>query len=211
MNNAQKLKSQNPDRLQWALAQQIARDLVKRFSPLCERVEICGSLRRMSALVGDIELLVCGERGPLFDDVPGGRLDEFIAANPDFVVLKRGPKFKQFEVLDADNFRQVKIDLFCVDADCFGYHKLLRTGPDDFSRLAVSRPRIGGWLRDQFFAHNGEVLDKDGKRVVLREEEDFFKTCLTIPWIEPHRRQVFADRQVARVCDAMRPSQRVET
>src|SRR3989304_4969145 len=89
----------------WPLADawMIAQRSVMLLMPLCQRVEIAGSIRRRKSQVGDIEI-VCVPRmtGGLFGDQP-------VYIPPLGQVVKDGDRYKQYILGEG-----IKLDLFLV-------------------------------------------------------------------------------------------------
>jgi len=150
-----------------------ARAFVDLLDGTYDDLRVAGSLRRRLAYVHDIEVVVVPKiervTGGLFgdDEVLVDRLDARMTALLDNdEVSKRldrngtprwGPTLKYLE------FRGVRVDLFCPEAERMGWILLLRTGPAAFSRQLVvergkktkdGRPGLrpahvrcdGGWL-----------------------------------------------------------------
>lgn len=189
-------ESYTPDRLPWLEANQHAQALVKLIAPACDRLSVLGSIRRMCSTVGDVELLAipigyAEHARLLFDDrLSQSRLDDcLMSASQHFRFIKNGPRYKQFLLLDRDGFALIKVDLFIADADNWGYQQLLRTGPAEFSKLAVTPTRKAGWLREGFVAIDGYVHTVAAGRVSITDEQIFFERCLTIPYCQPQDRE----------------------
>ena len=143
---------------------------------------IGGSVRRMTALVKDLEIIVrpvmaeipdIPEQESLFDkDKPlelknasmfEEGLIEFLDSNPKFTLGNRdGPKYKVIEYRDG-NGPILKIDCFIVpDKRAWGVQAVIRTGPG----LGFNKPLMQ-WLREiRMHTSNGLLHDhpKYGKK-----------------------------------------------
>lgn len=186
-----------------AQATEVAHGLVALLEPICERVEIAGSIRRGEAVVGDIEIVAA----PAFEDdvaldVWGGarpvRLD-LLAINleafrssgtlvPRLVEVHRadGRIEHQQRVGDryrALTFRGCPVDLFIVRPPAqWGVVFTIRTGPADFSHRLVTEVR-----KRYYRVESGQLLHL-GKPVPCPEERDFFE-AVGLPWIQPADRR----------------------
>jgi DNA polymerase/3'-5' exonuclease PolX len=128
-----------------------AMDVGARFRELIEdtvlRMEIAGAARRRRPIVGDLELL-CIPRVWAETDMFGStmrevddlhdRLEELRAAGVIYQLGGWGPKHKTFG-LDG-----VTIDLYTATAETWGCQLLIRTGPWQFSKRAVTQRSHGG-------------------------------------------------------------------
>lgn len=132
-------------RVSLAEGERVAASLARAFTPVTERIETAGSIRRGRPDVGDIELVAI----PLIEREPDGMFaerlvnrltdrvdrlleDGILAPHP--TDPKRGDRYSKF--LHADTGLQV--DLFSATAESFGLIFLIRTGPADYSRRFVT-------------------------------------------------------------------------
>ena len=155
-------------------ARTIAKRLVDRLLPYCERIEIAGSIRREMAEVGDIEIVA------IPNDFADAMLPELL---PGARFLKDGSRYKQIALPEGIN-----LDLFLVRPPNaqWGVIFLLRTGPAEFSHKAVTKKRMGGLLPSDCVVANGRVW-RNGKFIPMPEEEDFLK-LLGLPGLAPKER-----------------------
>lgn len=140
-------------------------DLVARMipvlSPACERIEVAGSVRRRSPLVGDLELVAIPRveevglwSGAATASALDRVLDELVAANK-LTPVKGGDRFKQFMVGRGD--RSITLDLWIVTAETWGVQFAIRTGSADFARSLVRTKSYGGRLNDGLVVREGRV------------------------------------------------------
>jgi DNA polymerase/3'-5' exonuclease PolX len=146
------MRSAPAERLERPEAVAIARALVAQIEDCCAQLKVAGSLRRRLAHVGDIELVAEPKTEPvtsgLFDDIVTTRdlLDERMNELLDSGTVQQrldinghprwGPLVKYL------TYRDAKVDLFCPNAERYGWVLLLRTGPAAFSRqLVVAKDR----------------------------------------------------------------------
>lgn len=171
------------NRLSREKALKLAQEVIARFRPACQRIEIAGSLRREKPDVGDIEI-VCipnwnvdlyGEKWP---DVE--RITNILFASG-FQVFKSGDHYKQFTIGPC------MVDLFITTPECWGVIFAIRTGPADFSRRLVTPKFHGGFMPGNMRIQNGRVL-RSGELLDTPEEEDLFRVY-EMEYIQPKDRQ----------------------
>lgn len=165
----------------YAKALAYANDFIYQIRPLCERIEVAGSLRRQKEEVGDIEI-VCISRtiktANLFgEDVSIQAIEEIGAM---FKLLKNGPHYKQ---LDMGGYH---IDLFITSPAQWGVIFTIRTGSADFSHWLVTPRSKGGGCPSYLKFKDGRI--DDGHRYLSTPEEQDVFTALKIPYIEPEMR-----------------------
>ena len=195
-------------KIPWAVALEVARQIVAELEPVCEpaRVKVAGSLRRRKPEVGDIEIVAAPafRSEGLWSDVQVDVLEErleqlaadgFLTPRPVENHRRDGSIDVQFKVgrsaklLEAQG---IPVDLFVVRPPAqWGVIFALRTGPGDWNtRLVTECQAIGRRLRD------GQVEAWDAATtrwlpIVTPEEPDFFR-AVGQPWLEPQERR--ADR-----------------
>jgi DNA polymerase/3'-5' exonuclease PolX len=154
-------------------ARTIAKRLVDRLLPYCERIEIAGSIRREKAEVGDIEIVA------IPSEFADAMLPELL---PGAKFIKDGTRYKQIALPEG-----IDLDLFLVRPPAqWGVIFLLRTGPAEFSHKVVTKKRMGGLLPSDCQVANGRVW-RNGKLIPMPEEEDFLK-LLGLPGLAPKER-----------------------
>ena len=162
----------------WPLADawMIAQRSVMLLMPLCQRVEIAGSIRRRKSEVGDIEI-VCVPMtiGGLFRDQPA-----YIP--PLGQVVKDGDRYKQYILGEG-----IKLDLyFVLPPGEWGVIFTIRTGGAKFSRMVVTQRNKGGWLPSDMEVRDGALWQGD-KFIPTPEEFDFFRE-IRLKWVPPPNR-----------------------
>lgn len=179
----------------------VARELHIILGPCCDRIEIAGSVRRASLMVGDIEVVAVpavttavppGELLPREFDMLMHKLDMLVADQTIQKTIRDGgrtcwgPRHRSFV------FEGTKIDLFLADDRNWGSILSIRTGPAELSQMLVSRLHLkglchkDGYVRNQIYGRepmNGEM----GEIVPCETEEDFFAMC-DVPYIQPNER-----------------------
>jgi len=165
-----------------AEARAIADALIAELAPLCERIEVAGSIRRGKAEVGDLELVAIAKRELDLFGVPTGRrtMIDYWLSDKDFTPTKDGEKYKQFQ------YRGVQADLFLATPDNWGLILMLRTGDAEFSRRMVTLTTWGGYKPADIMVDGGRVLRRNVS-VAVPEERDLF-ALWHMDYIEPKDR-----------------------
>jgi len=177
-------------RIPYDEAKKVADDLVAKLSPVCQRIEIAGSLRRKKPTVGDIELvLIPALYIDLFDDGTVNEPEYAIQFVSD-LLAEAGATF----VKDGDKYKQVVIggkytvDLFITTPEKWGCIFTIRTGSAEFTKRLVTMKFYGGLCPENLYFHDGRIWEsgKD-KAYDTPEEADVFKV-LGLDYIEPEMR-----------------------
>ena len=174
-------------------AEAIAETIVETLSPVCERIEIAGSIRRRKKDVADVEI-VCIPRmraDGLFGD---GSIDQLRQLCDGLLASGRmahrrdvngrrsyGDKFKRLL------FDGLPLDLFSVlDPNQWGVILAIRTGPAEYSHKFVT-PVVQGGSMPKGMRVEGGWLWRGGSPVNCPEESDFFRE-IGVVHIEPAKR-----------------------
>jgi len=165
-------------------AKAIANKYKAMLEPYCDRIEIAGSIRRQCKDVGDIELVaipkIVSVQEGLFDSVPQ-RHPAFIKIINSLEKVKGDPTGKYTQRILPEG---IKLDLFMVNKDNWGYHFAIRTGPAEFSHKVLAK----GWTAKGYHGRDGILHDECGKPTPIKEEKDLFK-LIDIYYIEPEKRE----------------------
>lgn len=192
-----------------AVAQEAAETLRDLLAPVCERIEIAGSIRRRKPEVKDIELVAVprvdmttatdlwGTPEPV--DLLEGRVSALFmesAARPDW---QDGLQLREVEMVRADGsivrtqrsgpaykallWRRIPVDLFIVrpPGTDWGVIFTIRTGPADWSQRLVTD------CQRWFMRVEGGRLLHHGEHVPCPEERDFLE-AIGQEWVEPSER-----------------------
>jgi DNA polymerase/3'-5' exonuclease PolX len=190
-------------------ARQAAESFCRLIEPVCERIEIAGSIRRQAALVGDLEIVCIPRLIPDPRTLLGGELVSALDRHVDRLVRNEhgnGPRAVAFNTIKPANgskykrlirrgatgpIEKMKLDLFAVlPPGSWGSLFAIRTGPWDFSRMLVTKRSQGGALPDNLQQRTGALWGPSGK-IDTPEETDFF-AALGVPYWPPEDRT--ADR-----------------
>lgn len=182
-------------------ARKIAEYYRDELAPYCERIEIAGSIRRNKAEVGDIEMVAIPKFKPISETNLFGETGQYNALETviqeahrnGMGLIKNGSRYKQLvlpkNIVGKGSITEViYMDLFIVlPPSQWGVQLLIRTGPSEFSKKAVSQRRIGGYLPSNCVVKDGQVL-RNGELIPMSEEEDFLQ-LLGMPGLKPEERQ----------------------
>ncbi len=168
------------DKVQRALALTYAEGILKLLDPVCERMEIAGSLRRGKPEVGDIEI-VCIPKAT--EDLFGNQsvnASGIEAVLHNHKLIKNGEHFKQIDL------GKLKCDLFITTKECWGVIFMIRTGSADFSHKMVTPARYGGLMPSCFNVKDGRLWNGDVP-LLTPEETDVFR-IYEMEFIPPEER-----------------------
>lgn len=188
--------------------------LLELLDPVCERVEIAGSVRRRREDVKDIEVVAVADTRSVKQNGLFGfeaevdrleRLCSFAAAG-EIETLRRaepaakpngekprrfawGEKYKRLIVLSRE--RWFCVDLFITTAPQWGAQFAIRTGPAEFSKVLVTSREQGGAMPPRHRQHDGFLQRlrsaDDWQNIDTLEEQDYFD-ALGVPCWEPRLR-----------------------
>ena len=163
-------------------AMAMAEKLITELEPVCERIEIAGSIRRRKPFVGDVELVCIPKIEPqldMFGLQVGSKsmLEEQLAWMPK---LKDGPSYKQLDLGPCN------LDLFITTREKWGLIFTLRTGSSEFSHWLVTHRRYGGALPSNLTINEGRIW-RESQLLETPEEKDIFKT-IGLAWVDPQHR-----------------------
>ncbi len=181
----------------YAEAKHYADRVVQLLAPHCHRCEIAGSIRRCKAEVKDIEIVCIPKRNKLiglFSEEDGDPVKEFCDQVNRWRKVKGEPTGKYTQRILPGN--GIKLDLFIVNPDNWGFQFAIRTGSANYSAqtLGVAWVKAGykgidgmlTWVKADFKDVDG-ILIKRGAIVPVREEKDFFE-LIGVPFTEPENR-----------------------
>ncbi len=162
----------------WPFAQELLAFL--RQQPGVQAAEAAGSLRRMRATVGDIDLLVAAHDSEAVMQAFAGRADVLR-------VLARGATKCSVEFVDG-----LRAQLWVHPPERFGTALQYATGSKDHNvRLRELALKQGLSLSEH------ALLRKDGSEILCEREEQVY-AALGLPWIPPELREDRGEVQAAR-------------
>jgi DNA polymerase/3'-5' exonuclease PolX len=201
-------------RIRWEAARAVADALLHYLAPVCERVEVAGSLRRRKEYVGDIEIVAIPKTkrepdmfgapsGPeilLIDDAiaaynlhesAGGAIELIAAGDRYWKLIDTAMKIaghdddgKTLSMERKDGRVGLQIDLFLVRP------------PAQWGPIFAIRTGSGDFSKKMMIAlkargyrcEDGRVLDRRGVLIDCPEERDFFAVA-GVKWVEPEKRR----------------------
>ncbi len=195
-----------------ALGRQLADHLITLLAPVCERIEIAGSIRRGQREVHDIELVAIprlvqhGGQLDLFGGVTNAKINSLLDEKLDLLlisdfIVKRphlstsdfitawGAKYKKFLVArDGKAITRlstlVQVDLYITTAPQWGSIFTIRTGPAEFGHALVTYIKNHTPYRQQ----DGGLIDiRTGTFVPTPEEQDYF-AAVGLRYVPPEKR-----------------------
>ncbi|HEY3250890.1 MAG TPA: hypothetical protein VGK25_07205 [Ignavibacteria bacterium] len=149
-------------------AKQIADEIINLIGEYCLRIEVAGSTRRGKNSVHDLELVAIPKNLNVLKNKLGFHLLKTQPANTKNPFMKSGQRYIQFK------YNSQQVDLFLANEDNWGLIYLMRTGSAEFSAAMLAKWKkvtAGG------YSENGYLHTADGKKVITREEKDFFRLC----------------------------------
>lgn len=156
-------------------ARSLAKEIVSILSPLCDKIEILGSIRREVEEVKDIEI-VCVPK----TTVGNARVTHFsskvlMLAMPNGGLKKGNPangKYVRFF------YKQIPVDLFMPPLNNYGYIKMIRTGPKDFCIKIMGEFKRQGYGTDGTYRTRPvktEVRNLFDTTVIIHEKISFYE------------------------------------
>lgn len=173
---------------------EVAESLVELLSPVCERIEIAGSLRRRKAMVGDVEILYVTklEERPegLFDRVSVSLADEVLVAliAAGAIDYRRNVNGSRMWG-DSNKFAihcetGIPVDFFRTTEAAWHNYLVCRTGPGASNiRIAEAAQKRG--LKWHPY---GSGFTRGSETLVMSSERQVFET-VGLPYLEPEARR----------------------
>lgn len=154
----------------------IAESLVEKFKPYCEKIEVCGSIRRKKSMVGDIEILCIPKKIRVPKKLQYSLFgDEEYAEKTDSGLMEiiKGYKILRGDLDDGkivsfETPENIQVDVFTAKPENYGYIKILRTGSAEYN-MSFVLPR----LKERGYKMNGFIF-KDGGIIPTPDEEDIY-------------------------------------
>jgi len=160
----------------WNQAETLANRIIQKLSPTCEKMKVCGSIRRHAATVKDIDIvcLPINDRIVLQRDLwnhPTKYQDNNLLLNRvndhkhmrGLELIKINGKEKRITIQHMEH--DVNIELYLVDRlNQFGMAVLVRTGPHQISKRVMSYALERHWHITDYELHTHEKGGKPGRR-----------------------------------------------
>lgn len=168
----------------------VGQSLLEKLKPSCCRIELAGSLRRVTPTIGDIEIVCIPKTVPNLVGEPCDytEVDQTLDGWP-IKFKKRGNRYKQFSFQGKKSpYYIYVVDLFLATPENFGLIFMIRTGPAAFSRRMVTSQEKGGLMPNKYTPRDGRLWQA-GQAINTPEEEDIFR-LYDLDYIDPQQRGV---------------------
>lgn len=180
----QEMTQATKQRFPLAQAEGVARDLVRKLTGACQRIQVAGSVRRKKPDVGDIEILAIPlmgmtDSGDLFgtpkeislldlrlEALVKDGIFEFRKTALDTIV--NGPKIKLFRDLASG----IPVDVFTATQENWWNYLVCRTGPAK-SNMDICNRAIAMKLKWEPYS-NGFLIRETGDRIICGSEQAVF-------------------------------------
>lgn len=173
----------------------LAQSFLEYLSPVCERIEIVGSIRRMKDFCGDIEILAIPKirtskkKAPLGDALG---VETKVIRETNLLINFLKKKFerrKLFIIKGKDKYFQlvskdlVQVDLFLANKDNWGLIKMIRTGSAAYSKNFMIES-----AKTKYESSKGYLRDREtGEIIPVESEEELFE-IIGFPLLHPRER-----------------------
>jgi DNA polymerase (family 10) len=161
----------------------LAFKILQVVEPLCEKVQIAGSIRRRKGGVNDIDLVI----QPKPECAAWLNIIKQIRSEFDAVTEKQGEKLAVMYVPFASRQGQgyVQVDLYRATRATFGILLLVRTGSKEHN-VHLCNVALAKGMR---LLYSQGLVDKDGKVIAGKTEEEVFE-ALGLPFVVPQDREI---------------------
>ena len=161
-------------------ARKYAEQIVGELKPMCNRIEIAGSIRRGKPMVGDVDLVIepkPGQLNAIKQRCLRGGPQVTMDGELNFIMMVGNVQ------LDIFFARPAVSDLFRPLPPNFGSLLVCRTGSREHNIWLISRAKANGvaWLPYQGVVKNGKVIAGD-------TEAEIFK-AIGIEYVKPEDRE----------------------
>lgn len=180
-------------------AERLAQQWLSRIQDYCNRVEIAGSIRRRTAIVGDIDIVCMPKRVPM-TDLLGRDLGERNLAHEELqrivrkyentregqsLTWERGGDApgKLCTIIVEDSLLKYAVDFYFATPEKWGATLLTRTGPQSHNIWLAERAKeLGG----DWSSAAGILIPGKGARI--GDEEALIYSAIGMPYVEPKER-----------------------
>lgn len=169
-------------------AEALANRMIQVLKPVCQRIEVAGSIRRRKETIGDVEIVCIPNE--FVSDLFGNKDYDIEAVYQalrayDCEIIKGGQKYICAVRLG------VQYDIFIATRDTWGCVYLIRTGSADFTRKIVTQKSYGGYCPNELYFHDARMWSRkdSSKPLDTPEEEDVFK-AIGLPYVAPEDRWI---------------------
>lgn len=163
-------------------AQKIARKVMAELSPWAERIEVAGSVRRMRAVVRDLDFVILPKPGAIPEIQSRCRR----ACLP----LQEGPQNSIYKMhgteaqIDLFFARPPEVDLLEKKPGNFGTIFLIRTGSREHNIFLIERAK----MLQKILRPTEGVFSNENTWLAGESEEEIF-AALDLPFLSPEKRE----------------------
>jgi DNA polymerase/3'-5' exonuclease PolX len=178
----------------------VANAMCRALRPVCDRIQIAGSLRRERPSVGDIEILYVPRFQPVQIDFFNIRqvnmADTVIKTLLECGIIDRRLNAKGQEMWGEKNklarhiATGIPVDLFAADEENWWNYLVCRTGPAESNIRVAAAAKAMGWRWNPYgpgFSRGGVLAGQTELRQ-MDSEEDVFR-FVNLPYVEPCQRR----------------------
>ena len=160
------------DKVPLAAAEVVAKELIERLRPACERITVAGSIRRRRLEVSDIELLAIPQYLDMVDHLDreiGALVVQGILGFRKNKLGSRvyGPKNKFMRHLPSG----IGVDIFSTTEECWAVSLAIRTGPKESNMAVAVAAQRKGWRLRAY----GSGFDTPNGPIQCKSERDVFE------------------------------------
>jgi DNA polymerase/3'-5' exonuclease PolX len=154
-----------------------AERLLTFLQPVCERIEIAGSLRRQKGEIGDIELVAIPRRTLVLDMF--GQANGYTCQVAALLEREGIPRVKQGRKVDGERLKGFEwegmgVDLFLCEQATWAMCLLIRTGSKAYSQWFMTPRRKGGALPSGMRVTDQRLYQHDEPVEGIVEERDLY-------------------------------------
>jgi DNA polymerase (family 10) len=160
-------------------ATQIANELIGKLRPLCDRVEVAGSIRRGRANVHDIDIVAIPNEEKILAAGYFGR-QHLIGS-----LASSGQPIKSGQAIASFVFNDINVDIYWATHSSWGTLLLIRTGSKQHNIKLCTLAKSRGWQ----LKASGEGLFDAYKRRIAGNDEEGILTALGLPFLPPGERE----------------------
>ena len=161
----------------------IALSLREKMAPMCERIEIAGSIRRAREMVGDIDLVILAKDKNAVQARCAARWDT-VQSGPQNCIYRTILSDKTELQIDIFFARPATQDLLYATPGNFGTLWLCRTGSKEHNIFLIEHAKSLGLTWNPYEG----VKDSLGHVIASESEDDIFK-ALGLPFVRPPSRE----------------------
>jgi len=154
-------------------ATQIANELVGKLRPLCDRVEVAGSIRRGRANVRDVDIVAIPNEEKITAAGYFGR-QHLVGA------LAQPGNIKNGQAIASFVYNGINVDIYWADHSTWGTLLLIRTGSKQHNIKLCTLAKSRGW---QLKASGEGLFDPYNRHIAGNGEEGILSPwgCLSYP------------------------------